>query len=113
MISNSFNKYYSVSKLIQKMQCSVAQGASELFKTAVTLFVILEDPTVPKLVKAIIITSLGYFICPIDIIPDFLPMGLSDDLLVLAATLNQILIYKDVSVEARVDEILPLWMSGT
>ncbi|MDL2267721.1 DUF1232 domain-containing protein [Desulfovibrio sp. OttesenSCG-928-G15] len=58
------------------------QGLLGLFK----LYHVLLSPDTPWLVKAGIIVVLGYFICPIDVIPDFIPVvGYADDLALVAA----------------------------
>ncbi len=41
-----------------------------------------------------IVAALGYFICPIDLISDFLPFDFVDDLAILTTTLGQVYIYK-------------------
>ena len=105
----SFTKHFSVSALNEKISCVPKMATTELIRTAITLYVILEEPTVPVLVEASIVGTLGYFICPIDLIPDFLPGGLIDDLAVLAATLSKTAVYKNKSVENRVKELLPKW----
>ena len=109
MVEESFSEYFSVSSLTTKV-CNVASIATtELVRTVITLYVILEQPTVPVLVKATIVGALGYFICPIDLIPDFLPGGLVDDLAILSTTLTQVYVYSNQDVRDRVEELLPEW----
>jgi len=58
------------------------------------LFVLLarlaRDPRVPGWVKRRLIACLVYFFSPIDLIPDFLPLGFLDDVIVAAVTLHTI-----------------------
>lgn len=50
------------------------------------------DPRVPWYVKLIILLLLGYFISPIDLIPDFIPViGYLDDILIISVTIYLII----------------------
>jgi uncharacterized membrane protein YkvA (DUF1232 family) len=62
---------------------------------AVLLARLLRDPRVPTGGKAIALLGLGYLVSPVDLIPEALfgPIGLLDDLFVVAATLSRILNY--------------------
>jgi uncharacterized membrane protein YkvA (DUF1232 family) len=56
-------------------------------KEAVAMFYCLADPDTPVWVKALIVAALGYFIAPVDAIPDIFPfIGFSDDAGVIATT---------------------------
>ena len=53
-----------------------------------TLYKAYLDPRVPWYVKLLILLLLGYFISPIDLIPDFIPIiGYLDDLLIISLTI--------------------------
>lgn len=104
-----FSKHDFVSSLPEKINSVAKSASAKLVKTVVTLYVILENPKVPSIVKATIVGALGYFICPVDLIPDFLPGGLVDDLVVLSATLGEVYIYCNEEVKDRVEELLPQW----
>ncbi len=59
----------------------------------VLLLRLLRDPRVPFSSKAIAVFGIGYALSPIDLLPSVLvgPIGLVDDLLVVAAALSKIL----------------------
>jgi uncharacterized membrane protein YkvA (DUF1232 family) len=62
--------------------------------TALTLFYCLQDPDTPKWAKATIAGALGYFILPMDLIPDFLPgAGFTDDWGALFAAIGTVAAY--------------------
>lgn len=68
------------------------------------LYKAYRDPRVPWYVKIIILFLLGYFISPIDLIPDFIPVvGYIDDILIISLTLYLIikLIPSDVFQDCR------------
>ena len=58
---------------------------------ALLLYYALDSPTITFKDKAIIYGALGYFISPLDIIPDVLPLvGLTDDIAVLAWAFSRV-----------------------
>ncbi|HEY8492519.1 MAG TPA: DUF1232 domain-containing protein [Myxococcota bacterium] len=61
----------------------------------VLLFRLLRDPRVPIGGKAIALLGLGYAVAPIDFVPELLfgPIGLVDDVLIVAAALSRLLNY--------------------
>ena len=68
------------------------------------LYKAYRDPRVPWYVKLIILFLLGYFISPIDLIPDFIPVvGYIDDILIISLTIYLIikLIPSDVFQDCR------------
>lgn len=109
MVNESYSEHYSVTKLIEKVGKVSKFASSELLRGVVTLYIILQEPTVPTLTKAMIVAALGYFICPIDLIPNFLPFGFVDDLAILTTTLGQVNIYKNDGMREQVEEKLPEW----
>jgi uncharacterized membrane protein YkvA (DUF1232 family) len=57
-------------------------------RDALAMFFCLKDPTTPAWVKALIVGALGYFILPIDAIPDVFPVfGWLDDAGVIAGVM--------------------------
>jgi uncharacterized membrane protein YkvA (DUF1232 family) len=49
------------------------------------------DPKTPRRVRGILLAALGYFVLPIDLLPDmFVMVGFTDDVAVLAAALRMI-----------------------
>ena len=54
--------------------------------------------------------ALGYFISPIDVIPDFIPVvGFTDDIGVLAAAVVMAASYIDAEARAKADTKLAGW----
>lgn len=48
----------------------------------------VRDENTPRRVKLVLVAALAYFVLPVDVIPDFLPLlGFSDDAAVIAAAL--------------------------
>jgi len=61
----------------------------------VLLFRLFRDSRVPLGAKAIALVGIGYVLSPIDLLPEVVlgPIGLADDLFVVAATLSRLLNY--------------------
>lgn len=58
------------------------------------------DPTTPRAVKATLLAALAYFVAPVDVIPDLLPLiGFTDDVGVLAAAIA--MVGRHISAEHR------------
>lgn len=75
---------YSAGKLWRKIQRSAKQAGAKAVYAALVLYYALNSPGLPKKDRNIIIGALGYFILPIDLIPDFIPgTGFTDDIAAL------------------------------
>jgi uncharacterized membrane protein YkvA (DUF1232 family) len=61
----------------------------------------LRDADTPNWAKTIVIGALGYFIFPVDIIPDFVPVvGFTDDFAVMILALGAVSLHiKDEHIE--------------
>lgn len=78
-----YQRYYSD----MAFQKQIKNATSLLREQAILLYLLLRGKETPALVKASIIGILGYFICPVDLIPDCLPFGFTDDLSAFTAML--------------------------
>lgn len=101
---NEYSKEYSDETFFEKI-INVAQKAGiNVIYAGLLLFYTLKKPLTPLWAKSTIFAALGYFISPIDAIPDLAPVvGYSDDLgvLVLAIAAVSMFIDDDVKRQAR------------
>lgn len=93
--SGRFAAGYSEDALFDKLSRYARVAGRELIEKAVLLYLVLRDPATPRWAKATVVGALGYFIAPIDAVPDLLPgVGFTDDLgvvlLALAAVATSI-----------------------
>ncbi len=59
-----------------------------------SMYFCLLDPKTPVWVKGVVAAALAYFILPLDVVPDLLPIiGLSDDVSVLTAAFTAVSAY--------------------
>ena len=83
-----YEKDFSSASFWDKVKSQAAKAGRELIEKGLVLYYTWEDSDTPVWAKATIVGALGYFISPIDAVPDILPVvGYSDDLAVLVGAL--------------------------
>ena len=85
--------HYSDKGFWAKVKKYAAVVGKEGIRNALLMYCAIQRPAseVPTWAKGIIIGALGYFILPLDAIPDVLPaVGYTDDLAVLAAAIGAV-----------------------
>ncbi|MCD5406349.1 MAG: DUF1232 domain-containing protein [Desulfotomaculum sp.] len=101
---DQYKNKYSEQKFWLKLKTSAQKAGVKVIYAGLLLYYALKSPQVPTKVKGVILGALGYFILPIDIIPDIVPFaGFTDDLGVLLAALSYlaVYIYRDTSIQMR------------
>ncbi|WP_062196778.1 YkvA family protein [Caldimonas taiwanensis] len=85
-------------------------AGSEVVEKALWLYYSFQRPETPGWAKAAFVGALGYFISPIDAIPDIVPaVGYADDLGVLALAVTTVATQIDESVRALAKKKLQDW----
>ncbi|MBV7315650.1 YkvA family protein [Shewanella sp. NIFS-20-20] len=101
---------YSEHGFWQKLTNYARQAGLEVVEKALWLYYAAQRPDTPKWAKAVIFGALGYFIMPIDAIPDLTPMmGFTDDLGALAAAIGMVSMYIDDEVKQQTSARLQAW----
>ena len=96
----SYQSNYSESGLWKKVKSLAKKAGVKTIYMVLLLHYVLKSPDVPLEDKAKIYGALGYFILPIDLIPDFIPVvGYSDDVAALAFALHAV--WKNVTPEIK------------
>ena len=91
MEQQPYEKEYSETSFWDKLKKYAVVAGKEVVEKALILYEALKDKDTPAWARGVIIAALGYFISPIDAIPDTVPMaGYADDLGALAAALAAI-----------------------
>ena len=100
-----FGSHYSEKKLWEKILRIAKKVGATVIRPALTLYYLLDDNEVPFKHKAYIVGALGYFIMPIDLIPDgILPIiGFTDDIAVMAFVLNLVKESITPEIKAKAD----------
>jgi uncharacterized membrane protein YkvA (DUF1232 family) len=103
-------KHYSEQKLWHKVKRVAKKAGTSVIYAVLLLFYVLQKPEVPKKVKAVIIGALGYFIVPLDLIPDIAAgLGYTDDLGVLVSALVTASMYIDDEIKEQARLKLQSW----
>ena len=83
-----YEKDFSSVSFWDKVKSQAAKAGKELIEKGLVLYYTWEDEDTPMFAKATIVAALGYFISPVDAVPDVLPVvGYSDDLAILVGAL--------------------------
>ena len=86
---------------------NIGRGALE---KALFLYYAAQSPKTPKWARRVVYGALGYFILPLDALPDLAPLvGYTDDLSVMAAALATIAFYVTPEVKAQAHRKLAQW----
>ncbi len=88
ILDDDFSKHYSESSFWDKLLHYAKQAGREVVHKALILYYVGNDPATPVWAKGVIAAALGYFIFPIDAIPDLTPfIGYADDLGAIVAAM--------------------------
>lgn len=102
--------HYSEEAFSRKARRWARFAGREVLEKALWLFYALQKEDCPAWARAAIIGALGYFIFPLDAIPDFIPIfGFTDDLGVLAGAVATVATRIDASVKEKAAARLREW----
>lgn len=110
MENKKYSQYFSDSSFWKKIKkIGKRAGLLPICYALALYYVLIKDKT-PYSDKTMIIATLGYFILPMDIIPDFLlPSGYTDDLGLLVITLKKVRDNIDDEVIKNIHQALNKW----
>ena len=104
---DKYAKNYSDEGLLSKIKGAIKKVGAGLIYKALQLFYVTQNPNCPMKIKAGIFAALGYFISPIDMIPDFAPIvGYTDDAAAIAIAITLAHIYIDDEVKRKAQDKL-------
>ena len=92
-----------------KVRHTAKLAGRELIEKCLWLDYAAKRPDTPAWAKATVYSALAYFILPTDTIPDFIPGGYADDLVVVAGAVATIAGYIDQQVKNRAQQRLVHW----
>ena len=105
--------YFSESAFWAKLKRFAKKAGKKVVYYTLLLYYAFVSPKTQGWAKTVIIGALAYFICPIDINPDFIPViGFLDDLAILAATLKAVEVCITSDVRARAKAKLGDWFGN-
>ena len=105
-----YQKNYSEEDFWAKIKKVARKAGAKVIYLALILYYELADGKVSLKEKGIILGALGYFILPVDLIPDFLPLaGYTDDLAALMAAFAYVKSHLTPEVRMRAQTKLCEW----
>jgi len=108
--SAKYRRHYSDATFWDKLKRYAKIAGMKVVYPALLLQYLLKSDQVPVKAKLILSAALGYFILPIDFIPDFAPLvGFADDLGVLLMILKQMATYITPEIKDQAREHLRKW----
>ena len=108
MNQEDYSESYSEKNFWTKIKDMPEHTGCTALRTAYTLYVLLKTSSTPLWAKTAIIGALGYFIVPIDVIPDFLiGIGYVDDVAIMTLILGQLYAFINKEVRDKVEGMLP------
>lgn len=108
-----YQKHFSERGFWEKVGDVAKKAGSKVIYAALLLYYVLIDENTPLKYKGIIIGSLGYFILPLDIIPDFIPIaGYTDDLAALTACIKAVWECITPEIKVRAEKKLSEWFDS-
>jgi len=116
MTPKNIEKYrdrYNEQDLLAKITRAAKKAGIKVIYLALLLYYVLKSPKVKMADKGKIWGALGYFILPIDVIPDFIPVaGYTDDLAALMWAFYSVAKNVTPEIEAQAKKKLHDWFGN-
>lgn len=107
---DDYVQFFNDSKLWKKLKKVAQKAGRKAVYYVLVLYYVSRDPSVPRNLKLKVLGALGYFILPLDFIPDVIvALGFTDDLAALAWALFTMRKYITPEIQAKARERLREW----
>jgi len=111
MTQSQYEHHYTTHRFWKKLAKHAAAAGRGTLEKALCLYYAAQNPATPAWAKRVIYGALGYFILPLDAIPDLAPLiGYTDDLSVMAAALATVAYYITPQVKIQAHDKLNSWL---
>ena len=104
-----YTEHFSEGSFWNKVKKFGKKAGVSVVYAALLLFYTLKKPTTPKWAKTVILSALGYFILPLDLLPDLLPGGYTDDFSGLFGALVTVAMFIDKGSKTQAKERIRVW----
>jgi uncharacterized membrane protein YkvA (DUF1232 family) len=112
--SAKYRRHYSDASFWDKLKRYAKIAGKKVVYPALLIQYMLKSEQVPVKAKLILSAALGYFILPVDFIPDFAPIvGFADDLGVILMILKQMATYVTPEIKSQARNHLKKWFGET
>lgn len=98
----SYGKEFSENKFSNKITKFAKKAGVKTIYTALLLYYSVGDKNFPPAQRTLIIGALGYFVLPLDLIPDAVPIaGFSDDMVAMLFALKTVWDYITPEIQSK------------
>ncbi|WP_428908336.1 DUF1232 domain-containing protein [Niallia sp. Krafla_26] len=104
-----YSKHFSENSFWKKVKKFGKKAGVSVVYVSLLLFYTLKKPTTPAWAKTVILSALGYFILPLDLLPDLLPGGYTDDFSGLFGALVTVAMFIDEGSKNQAKERIKIW----
>lgn len=112
--SEQYRRHYTDTSFVSKVKRVAKTAGMKVVYPALLLQYLMKSEDVSLKTKLIISAALGYFILPVDFIPDFAPLiGFADDLGVFLLILRQMTTSVTPEIKLKAREHLQKWFGET
>ena len=102
--TETYANNYSDESFMDKAKRFGKKMGGKLLYNAYVLYYVMKSPNVPLKVKGVIAGALGYVILPLDMIPDFIPVGgYADDLAAITAAVETARAYVTPDIQRKAE----------
>jgi len=103
--TKQYGEYYDDNRFWRKVKRIAKRSGRTVLRPVLLLYYLMQDSNVSIKDKAYIVGALGYFVLPIDVIPDFIVgLGFTDDLAVIGLLLGHLKNCITPEIEERVTQ---------
>jgi len=109
----SYAGYYDESRLWHKLRKYAGRAGYEVLEKVLWLYYAAQKPETPAWARTTAYGALGYFILPLDAVPDWLfGIGYTDDLAAMTLAVATLVNYIDDDVRRRATRRLQHWFGN-
>lgn len=109
-----YEKAYSDQRFWRKATRHASSAGRQAAEKALWLYYAVKNPDTPKWARRVIYGALGYFVLPLDAIPDLAPIvGYTDDLTVMTAALATVAFHITDDIKQQASVRLHSWFGSS
>ncbi|BBG31069.1 YkvA family protein [Zymobacter palmae] len=109
--ADRYRQHYSEEGFWKKLASSSRKAGRKALNPALRMYYSARDPSTPRWAKTTLYGALGYFISPIDAIPDLTPvLGYTDDIGVMAAATAVVAVHITKEHIKKAEEQVERWL---
>lgn len=102
--SQSLIDYFNLHDIFEKILEAAKKVGTDFIYRVLVIYYTLKSGVLPSQAVILVTAALGYFLMPLDIIPDFMgAIGFSDDALALSLAMNEIKNHITQETKAQAD----------